>query len=679
MIYNLGQSILKQGGFVKLQTMLILFFTIFSLFFYQNCGKHLQSEDNSSTSSTYSSAPTENYSNFLNSEALTNLTLNGSVDELSLGSQVQWFGIFPTTTFSHESIDPDRFKMMLKELQGRTNIISLLYISEQALSIIKAKGSASQRNLSALQIVEEKISAAESLGFKIAIELTPLFFNIDQATLKYDLSSLKSTYLQDWAAAVQIFKRHPNVIWFYPFDEPYWNAKNAGISYSKMAQHLKQMNTLIKKDLPNGKIVFVEAFAIIDEAFTVPIESDYVGIDCYGNFDNCFGESIPSYYNKISQKMTPQQKFIIIPDAFDFKAGDENGSWQNNVINQSKKYLDFTRKNNRIEGVVLFLYNSPLDLGLNIERLASTRQGSLLNLFYDQVSLKNQALIRNSPATSPHINISYKDINGKMINVETTDQTPIVAASPLDYFDMGFSRPLIDSNLLECSLFSPDGQLIDCKSMMYRQARYSTINLKKGVWSFKFKVNHQIFERKIEFQAAVKSTPTQNTLTTVNISCSANLYAGDSGSCTATDFPARSLASGYWTVNGIKQTDSSTYTYSWQNIPAGTYQIQGFAKDTSGRDVVSNIITVTVKNPTLTISCPNNIIAGSNPTCQATSVGQLNSGYWTVNDQKISGSENQLNYTFNNVPAGTYKVQGLAKDKFGNTIYSNVLTVLVRP
>lgn len=744
---------------MKIKLISIALFSFAIVFSFQNCGRHLESQDTPNLT-----AVTPTYSSFTDSSNAVSLSLDVQPNELVAGSQVKWFGIFPTITLSHETIDPDRFKMLIKELRGRTNIVTVSYVSEQALSLAKSKGLVSQRNISAMQVVEEKIAAAESMGFKIAIELTPLFFNYNTATLKYDLSKLKDGYLQEWAAAVQMFKRHPSIIWYYPFDEPYWNAKGAGVSYTVMADYLHQMNTLIKRDIPNSKIVFIEAFAIIDENFTVPVESDYVGIDCYGNFDNCYGESIPSYYNKVAAKMTSNQKFIIIPDAFDFKAGDENGSWQNNVIAQSKKYLEYSRVNSRIEAIVLFLYNSPLDIGLNLERLSSTRQGSLLNLFYDQISLQNQSIIQNAPIVNPNINISYKDASSKVINIETTDQNTSITIEPVDFFDMSFSRPIVETSTLQCNLLDPDEKSYNCEQLMYRQSRYSISEIKKGTWKFQFKIdNGPTIERKVTVQAAVRqptvltiSCPTNlsagdsgtctatdipnqslasgywtvdgikvndskkysytwnnipagtykvqgfakdiygrdvksNLLTVtvkqkalpaatvLTISCPVSLKAGDSGTCTATDVPSQSLASGYWTVDGVKVSDSNKYSYTWSNIPSGTYKIQGFAKDNSGRDVKSNIVTVIVAKPTLTISCPTNVAAGSSPTCSAVAQGKLSSGYWLVNNEKVAGSDDQLNFKFNNVPAGAYRVQGFAKDSFGNSIYSNILNITVRP
>jgi hypothetical protein len=517
-----------------------------------------------------------------------NLKLDGQTTDLAIGSQVKWFGILPTITFSHESIDADRFGMILKELRGRTNIVSILYVSEHALNLARSKGLTSQRRLSALKLLEEKIKIAEKLGFKIAIELTPLFFNFDPLTLKYDIRSLKDGYQSEWAAAVKVFKRHPSVVWFYPYDEPYWAAKNAGIPYSTMESHLNIINRMIKADFPDGKIVFIEAFAVINENFVVPPDVDYAGIDCYGNFDNCYGESIPSYFSKLAAKMQPHQKFILIPDAFDFKAGDENGHWQNNVITQSKKFLEFSRIESRVEAIILFLYNSPLDIALNLEKLASTRQGALLNLYYDQVSLANQQIIKNQPADTFNIHISYKDIKSRVVNIETNPLKPEVSIAPVDFIDLSVSRPLLEPTSASCRLISPDGSNIDCLEIMYKQARYKVSDLKKGAWTFEFSVNGSI----VAIRKIILKNPYEPS--SLKISCPSSVKAGSNPRCVAT--AKGKLVSGYWMVNGSKYAGSEDkLRYQFMNVPAGTYQVQGYAVDAQGLSILSNVLTVTVR------------------------------------------------------------------------------------
>ncbi|MEQ1723760.1 MAG: hypothetical protein ABL930_11330 [Pseudobdellovibrio sp.] len=81
----------------------------------------------------------------------------------------------------------------------------------------------------------------------------------------------------------------------------------------------------------------------------------------------------------------------------------------------------------------------------------------------------------------------------------------------------------------------------------------------------------------------------------LTITCPNNLMAGSSGTCSATAAPAASLTSGYWTVNGQRVANSNAYPYTWHNIPAGTYQVQGFAIDVNGNNVQSNLVIVVVR------------------------------------------------------------------------------------
>ncbi len=564
----------------------VLFFALAApmFFAFQNCSKLKTTNDASSVVSGL--VPVSSTLASRSPEFLLDIQPN----ELVVGQQVKVLGIFPTTTLSNETIDPDRFKMMLKELQGRTNMISILYVSEQALALAQSKGLVTQRKLSALALFEEKISIAEELGFSVAVELTPVFFDFDVNTLKYDLRKFKNNYQSEWAGVSAVIKKHSKTNWFYPFDEPYWAAKTAGISYSTMKSYLDQMNSLIKTDFPMGKIVFIEAFIIMNENFQIPQQADYVGMDCYGNFDNCYGESIPSYYNKLASKMTDKQKFIIIPDAFDFKGGDENGSWQNNVINQSKKYLAYSRQNPRVEAIIFFLYSSPLDKNLNVENLASTRQGSLLNLYFDQVSLQNQSVIGNSVIANPNVNISYLDKNANVVNIQTTDQNPNISISPKEFFDMSFSRPLSAGPRIDCTVYDPDGLPQKCDDLVFRQARYSSKDLKKGEWLFKFKLNTgYLVERRITLNDSLP-------VPVLKINCPTTVLVGSTNSCTATSNVP--LATGHWSVNGENQPNSDQLTYTWSNIPGpAVYRVQGFATDTYGRSFSSQIISVSAVLP----------------------------------------------------------------------------------
>lgn len=179
---------------------------------------------------------------------------------------------------------------------------------------------------------------------------------------------------------------------------------------------------------------------------------------------------------------------------------------------------------------------------------------------------------------------------------------------------------------------------------------------------------------------------TTSTVPMLKISCPSQLTAGDNASCTATDSPANSLASGYWTVNGAKVDNSNAYSYTWYNVPAGNYQVQAIAKDFQNRDVRSNVITVNIASkplpaiPTLKIYCPTTLTAGSNATCTATDspANSLVSGYWTVNGEKVDNS-NAYAYSWYNVPAGTYTVKAFGVDQQGRKIESNSITVVIRP
>ena len=87
---------------------------------------------------------------------------------------------------------------------------------------------------------------------------------------------------------------------------------------------------------------------------------------------------------------------------------------------------------------------------------------------------------------------------------------------------------------------------------------------------------------------------TCNTLATIVISCPATAVSGDTVTCTAS--LTGTVSSGYWTVNGTRQTACDGQTScTWTNVPLGTFNVQGFGIDTpTNMAISSNAVTVTI-------------------------------------------------------------------------------------
>jgi hypothetical protein len=81
-------------------------------------------------------------------------------------------------------------------------------------------------------------------------------------------------------------------------------------------------------------------------------------------------------------------------------------------------------------------------------------------------------------------------------------------------------------------------------------------------------------------------------LSAVTINCPTALTEGASATCTA--LISEPLSSGFWVVNGVNQSGSvNLASYSWTNIPAGTFNVSLVGVDAgTGMTVTSNTVTV---------------------------------------------------------------------------------------
>lgn len=189
-------------------------------------------------------------------------------------------------------------------------------------------------------------------------------------------------------------------------------------------------------------------------------------------------------------------------------------------------------------------------------------------------------------------------------------------------------------------------------------------------------------------QVTVKNERAPVVGNTIQITCPHSAAAGQTVTCSA-DIRG-SFASGYWLVDGYKQGGSDNLSqFSWFNVPDGIYVVVAHAFDSSGNKIESNrqVVTITPSSPpnpgpsSILISCPNQLRAGESASCNANVLGFVQSGYWTVNGQKQEGSDNLTTFTWHNIQAGTYTVQGIGYDQNGHKIESNrvVVSVLMDP
>lgn len=468
----------------------------------------------------------------------------------ALPSQIKFVGYFLGNATSPASTSIGGFTSSLDELVGQGNGITISYLPQEALA----------PTINPDELFISKIQVAKARGFKIVVEIPIIFFDFNFSKMRFEVKSLSPNYRNNWAHFKNLINPYlDSIVGLYPYDEPYWAALNQGVPANDMKQFLDEIAITIKSDLPSMPLIFMEAFPMIKADLQIPQGWDWIGMDCYGSFDNCGNpgdqHSIPEYYNILKSKMNSNQKLVVIPEAFLFT---ETPTLDDEIalVRRSQQFLAWAATEPRIIALAPFIYRN-----LAEEHITGAREMCPVREFYK--SYLTQARIQLSQTSS------------------------------------------------------------------------------------------------------------------IAIACPTSLVAGSSGTCTANY--RGNLVSGYWTQDGVKVAGSDNLTsFTWNNIPAGTYRIQGMGKDNLGNTILSNLITVTVvPKPALTITCPTSLRAHSSGTCSATYVGALASGYWTVNGSKVANSDNLTSFTWNDIPAGNYRVQGIAKDNNGNTVLSNIINVAV--
>ena len=137
------------------------------------------------------------------------------------------------------------------------------------------------------------------------------------------------------------------------------------------------------------------------------------------------------------------------------------------------------------------------------------------------------------------------------------------------------------------------------------------------------------------------------------------------------------------------QSSKPPYSYTWDDVPAGTYTLTAVATDTNKVSTTSSALTVTViPVPEVAIISPVNdstFIAGSNISLVATA-SEPNGTIAAVNFYNgptlLTTSSMTLfsfNYTWANVPAGTYILTAVATDTNKVSTTSSPITVTVTP
>ncbi|HEY8401749.1 MAG TPA: Ig-like domain-containing protein, partial [Cytophagaceae bacterium] len=185
-----------------------------------------------------------------------------------------------------------------------------------------------------------------------------------------------------------------------------------------------------------------------------------------------------------------------------------------------------------------------------------------------------------------------------------------------------------------------------------------------------------------------------NQLPNVSITSPANNSTFTSGSnitinATASDPDGSVTKVEFFAGTTLLSTDvTSPYSFTWNNVPAGTYQLTAVATDNKGATKTSSVVTITVENPninpTVTITSPSNnssFNAGSNITINATASdadGSVTKVEFFAGSTLLgTDATSPYSFTWNNVPAGTYQLTAVATDNKNGKTTSSVVNITV--
>jgi hypothetical protein len=141
----------------------------------------------------------------------------------------------------------------------------------------------------------------------------------------------------------------------------------------------------------------------------------------------------------------------------------------------------------------------------------------------------------------------------------------------------------------------------------------------------------------------------------------------------------------------LGEITSAPYSYTWKEVPAGTYSITAVATDNKGLRTVSAAVTVVVEKsamvvnqvPTVSIKIPINkkpkkndnvvIIAEASDPDGTISKVELKSGNVSIAEMTAA----PYVYTLQNVDTGTYVITAIATDNLGAVSISDALELRV--
>ncbi|NUM34181.1 MAG: hypothetical protein HUU50_06535 [Candidatus Brocadiae bacterium] len=217
---------------------------------------------------------------------------------------------------------------------------------------------------------------------------------------------------------------------------------------------------------------------------------------------------------------------------------------------------------------------------------------------------------------------------------------------------------------------------------------YSWTNIKPGIYTITAiaKDNYGVMTTSTPVSITVNNPPSTIAITSPQNGDSFPEPANIVIASTATD-PNGIARVDFYEGNNLLGSDINVpYSFTWNNVLIGNYQIKAVAVDIYGAETTSSIVNISVSNtpPTVSITSPNHGDTFSSPaniTIQASALdanGTVSKvDFYEGNTLLGTDNSSPYSYAWNNVPVGTYSLKAVATDNHGATTESSSISIAV--
>ena len=84
-----------------------------------------------------------------------------------------------------------------------------------------------------------------------------------------------------------------------------------------------------------------------------PWNFDWLGFDCYGEFGNCMGKSIPTYQARLRQRLRPGQRTLLVPDSW------SHGDTEAAPVYRAGQYVNLAKTDTTVAMMAPFIWRHP--------------------------------------------------------------------------------------------------------------------------------------------------------------------------------------------------------------------------------------------------------------------------------------------------------------------------------